>query len=162
MKLTNPAPLLEFASENLPEDWLIRIDVQHGLLEITLTDHNNKEISSVLDDSHPEESVTAGFIRLVNLARNQDGLGEVEWVYSDFLEPLDKKVVGLYPRYHLQKLDGTPVDPKAQYFVLRLDDGGSDPRHIAACRAAIQTYADHIEDHLPLLARDLFEQYGME
>ena len=46
--------------------------------------------------------------------------------------------------------------------MLRLDNGGSDPKHIAACRKAILTYADEIEDHLPELARDLREKYSSQ
>lgn len=52
------------------------------------------------------------------------------------------------------------VDKEAEYFVLRLDDGGKDPKHIAACRVAINAYADAIESHLPELAKDLRERYA--
>jgi hypothetical protein len=52
------------------------------------------------------------------------------------------------------------VDPKAEYFVLRLDKGGSDPKHIEACRKAIMTYATEIAEHLPQLSIDLFMRYG--
>ncbi len=62
---------------------------------------------------------------------------------------------GLYPKYQICKADGSPVDPSADYFVLRLD--GQDP-HALACRAAVLTYANHIEPHLPLVARDLREK----
>lgn len=66
---------------------------------------------------------------------------------------------GLHKRYRVEKLDG-PTDPDAEYFVLRLDDGGSDPKHIAACRKALLVYADEIETHLPELASDLRAKYG--
>lgn len=52
------------------------------------------------------------------------------------------------------------VDPKAEYFVLRLDDFGRDPVHIAACRKAVLCYAKAIELHLPQLAQDLMDRYG--
>jgi hypothetical protein len=53
------------------------------------------------------------------------------------------------------------VDEKAEYFVLRLDEGGSDLKHIAACRIAIHAYADAIEPHIPQLAKDLKERYPL-
>jgi len=83
---------------------------------------------------------------------------------------------GLHQRYYIQKIvktDGSflglqedklelhPVDKDAEYFVLRLDDGGSDPKHIEACRIAVNAYADAIKDHLPELAKDLKERYPM-
>lgn len=66
---------------------------------------------------------------------------------------------GLHSRYKVGKLEG-PTSPFAEYFVLRLDDGGSDKKHVAACRKAVLTYADEIEGHLPGLAEDLRERYG--
>ena len=66
---------------------------------------------------------------------------------------------GLYNRYLVEKREGQ-TDPNAEYFVLRLDDGGSDPAHIAACRKAVMTYANEIEPHLPQLAADLRERYA--
>ncbi len=66
---------------------------------------------------------------------------------------------GAYPRYCVTKLSGKPVDPEAHYFVLRLDNGGSDPKHIAACRVAILAYANAIHEHIPHLAQDLFDEY---
>jgi hypothetical protein len=52
---------------------------------------------------------------------------------------------GLHRRYIIQKADGEPVDPRAVYFVLRLDGFGDDPAHIQACRAAAKTYVEEIE-----------------
>jgi hypothetical protein len=66
---------------------------------------------------------------------------------------------GLLPKYHVTKTDGSPVDPGAEYFCLRLDWGGSDPIHIAACRAAVRCYAEQIQNHLPALAQDLLQRY---
>lgn len=48
---------------------------------------------------------------------------------------------GLHQRYIITKANGEPVDPRATYFVLRIDGYGRDPKHIAACRAAARTYA---------------------
>jgi hypothetical protein len=67
---------------------------------------------------------------------------------------------GLHLRYIVSKTDGQPVDDDAEYFVLRLDKNGSDPKHIEACRKAIITYAVVIETHLPELAKDLIERYS--
>lgn len=67
---------------------------------------------------------------------------------------------GLHGRYTIAKADESPVDPQAEYFVLRLDSGGSDPAHIKACRKAVMTYADEIEPHLPQLAADLRARYA--
>lgn len=43
----------------------------------------------------------------------------------------------LFNKYIVQKSDGSPVDPRAQYFVLRID---TDP----AARHALNAYALHI------------------
>jgi hypothetical protein len=55
---------------------------------------------------------------------------------------------GVYGKYTVSKADGSPVDPDAFYFVLRLD---TDP----AAREAIVHYADVIMDSNPTLAKDL-------
>lgn len=67
---------------------------------------------------------------------------------------------GLHARYIVSKADGTPVDPNAEYFVLRLDMGASDPIHRSACIEALLTYAIVIRNHLPKLSEDLFQRYG--
>lgn len=74
------------------------------------------------------------------------------------MDEQDKKR-GLYPRYHITKTSGKPVDSHAEYFVLRLDEEGGDPEHVQACRAAIITYAKRIKNTIPHLARDLMEKY---
>lgn len=82
---------------------------------------------------------------------------------------------GLHQRYYIQKIveatgpfdDGedmyktVPVDPDAEYFIMRLDEGGKDLEHIAACRIGIHAYADAIKDHLPDLAFDLKNRYPL-
>lgn len=63
---------------------------------------------------------------------------------------------GLKRKYAITHADGSPCDPDATYFVLRLDyhrDG--DNTHITACRAAAWRYADVIQTHLPALSSDL-------
>lgn len=67
---------------------------------------------------------------------------------------------GLHVRYLITKVDGTPCDKHAEYFVLRLDRHQSDSKHRAACIAALMVYADEIEDHLPKLAKDLRARYS--
>lgn len=67
---------------------------------------------------------------------------------------------GLHLRYIVKKANGGPVDPRAEYFVLRVDAHASDPKHAAACRKALMTYADEIEQHIPQLAAELRERYS--
>ncbi len=55
---------------------------------------------------------------------------------------------GLYGKYRIEKADGSPVDPKAIYFTLRLD---TDPH----ARAAIRAYMESCREENPELARDL-------
>lgn len=71
------------------------------------------------------------------------------------------KKAGILPKYRIQKMNGDPIDPRAEYFVLRLDDFGSDPIHIDACRFAIRAYAKAIEKHLPELSKDIIRKYGI-
>jgi hypothetical protein len=81
---------------------------------------------------------------------------------------------GLHQKYYIQRIvpEGEdffgnpkyglkPVDKDAQYFILRLDNGGSDPKHIAACRKAVLCYANEIKDHLSELSKDLIEKYSI-
>ncbi len=82
---------------------------------------------------------------------------------------------GLHARYYIQKIvraDGAfddgdsnykliPVDECSEYFVMRLDEGGKDLKHIAACRIGINAYADAIADHLPELSKDLKTRYPL-
>ncbi len=70
---------------------------------------------------------------------------------------------GLHHRYSIRKIIGggrlIPVDAGSEYFVMRLDKGGSDIEHIKACRIGVNAYADAIQHHLPDLAKDLKERY---
>jgi hypothetical protein len=45
-------------------------------------------------------------------------------------------------KYIIAKADGTPVDPEAKYFVLRLDK--KDRPDNRACRAALQMYCQEV------------------
>lgn len=62
---------------------------------------------------------------------------------------------GFHARYRVTKADGSWTDPAAAYFVLRLDSGGDDPEHIAACRAAARTYIEKAPRHLDKMAFEL-------
>src|SRR6185503_3497879 len=86
---------------------------------------------------------------------------------------------GLHKRYHIQKYVGKEfignnffgepeykpiledVDEGSEYFVMRLDVGGSDLLHVRACRIGVNAYADAIQKHLPELAKDLKERYPL-
>lgn len=70
------------------------------------------------------------------------------------------KFQGLYNKYLVSKADKSPVDEKAEYFVLRLDENSSDPIHTKACRKAILTYAENIKNHLPTLYNDIINKYN--
>lgn len=64
-----------------------------------------------------------------------------------------------HPTWPLERIL-QPIDKGSEYFVLRLDDGGKDPVHIAACRKAVLCYAEEIKYHLPELSKDLIERYS--
>lgn len=54
----------------------------------------------------------------------------------------------LFSKYHITKKDGSPVDPNAQYFVLRIDAD-------SAARAAVMVYAMCVEKDDPQFAGEL-------
>ena len=57
----------------------------------------------------------------------------------------------------IQKADGSPVDPKAFYFVLRIDQHGDDKVWIDCCREAVEHLAEALatREYLPELVVDL-------
>ena len=65
---------------------------------------------------------------------------------------------GLHIRYIISKADGSPVNPKNKYFVLKIE-GEGHPEHIRACRIALLKYADEIEAYLPQLAKEIRDKY---
>lgn len=67
---------------------------------------------------------------------------------------------GLHLKYHIRKADGSPVDPAFEGFVLRVD-AKAEPKHRAACLAALAAYADAIQPHIPQLADDLRGRYAL-
>ncbi len=56
----------------------------------------------------------------------------------------------LFNKYNIEKQDGSPVDPNAQYFVLRID---TDP----AARYALNAYALFVFKTDPKFSRELLE-----
>lgn len=67
----------------------------------------------------------------------------------------EENPTGFHARYKVTKADGTPCDPDAVYFVLRIDAGGKDHAHVSACRSALRTYVDAIWGTTGELAFDL-------
>ena len=65
---------------------------------------------------------------------------------------------GLYQKYELEHTDGSPIDPRNEYFVLKVA-GFGNADHIVASRIAIRAYADAIKDTMPELAADLMQRY---
>lgn len=72
-----------------------------------------------------------------------------------------KKLVPYKPKFGKSRYMEVEPDPSAEYFVMRLDEGGSDIEHIKACRIGVHAYADAIEHKLPQLATDLRERYPL-
>lgn len=66
---------------------------------------------------------------------------------------------GITRKYNITKVDGSPVDESAEYFVLRLDDKG-DAKHVEAGRKAMLTYAREIGEENPTLAKDIRDRYA--
>lgn len=66
---------------------------------------------------------------------------------------------GLYQKYRVEKSDGSPTDPSAEYFVLRLDKNDAWG---FACRRAILflAYDEIIQKMYPKLADDIIARYG--
>ncbi len=62
---------------------------------------------------------------------------------------------GLHQRYQIRKADGSECDPRAMYFVLRLDEFGTDKGHIEACRMAAREYAMNAPPWMEGVAADL-------
>jgi len=56
--------------------------------------------------------------------------------------------IGLYNKYNITKADGSPMDPNAFYFVLRLDKD----KH---ARVAAKAYAGSVRAENPSLAEQL-------
>lgn len=55
---------------------------------------------------------------------------------------------GLYGKYIIEKADGSPMNPEAEYLVLRLDNDET-------CRRAALAWSGFIQDRQPELAADI-------
>jgi hypothetical protein len=66
----------------------------------------------------------------------------------------------LHQKYILKRTDGKPIDEKAEFFILRLDELGHNPVHLNACRRGVLAYADAIAATKPELAKDLYNRYN--
>ena len=67
---------------------------------------------------------------------------------------------GLHQKYDLKHTDGSPIDPRNEYFVLKVA-GLEATDHIIASRIAVRAYADAIKDTRPELAEDLMRRYPL-
>ncbi len=75
----------------------------------------------------------------------------------------EDKQTELKAKYAISHTDGSPCDPNAKYFVLRLDyHEGMDEYHIACCRVAAEVYARGIADHLPALSAALMDVLSID
>jgi len=59
-------------------------------------------------------------------------------------------MTGLFGKYIIQKTDGTPIDPNAQYLVLRPDTD-------IAARVAIRAYIQALSDENAVFKQDLID-----
>lgn len=66
---------------------------------------------------------------------------------------------GLYGKFIIRKADGTPIDSKAKYIVLRYDVDSKDG---SASRHAIIAYARSIKSSNPQFADDLLKEMEVE
>lgn len=57
-------------------------------------------------------------------------------------------MANLFEKYKIEKADGSPVDPSAMYFVLRIDTD-------VHARIALRAYARSIRDTDPVFANEL-------
>jgi hypothetical protein len=125
--------------------------------------HRKYDISMV-DGTEIEEEATFFVIRVDAGQPEQKML----LAFSRMIEPIDQTFAtcvwalarqlnfdafirnGIKQKYIVKKLDGSPIDKKARYFVFRLDDNEAE-------RIAVEYYADLIEGAKPRMARQLKE-----
>lgn len=65
---------------------------------------------------------------------------------------------GLYDKYEIRKRDGSPVDPNAKYFVLRLDTDrfaiGAAQRYSKLCREENPKLSEHLDNLIEMVTND--------
>ena len=64
---------------------------------------------------------------------------------------------GLLPKYRITKADGTPVNPKAKYFILRYDDDMKDKEFLRASRKALFKFCFLMIPINPILSKELYD-----
>lgn len=69
---------------------------------------------------------------------------------------------GLKSKYIISKADGTPIDPKAKYFVLRYDQHMKDKGFLKASRLALARFCREIVLTFPALSQELWESFTGE
>lgn len=52
---------------------------------------------------------------------------------------------GLHSKYKIEHTDGSPIDPEAIYFVLRIDKKQKNLIHQIACREAAYKYCEEVK-----------------
>jgi hypothetical protein len=67
---------------------------------------------------------------------------------------------GLKMKYILSKVDGSSVDPRGDYFILKLNS--KTPWHRKASIKAILAYAESVKNDAPQLAADIIAKYDVE
>lgn len=72
----------------------------------------------------------------------------VEGTKGEVTVPIPEPEPGLFGKYVIRKRDGTPMDPQAAYFVLRVDGD-------AYARKAMRVYARAVKAENPELAKDI-------
>lgn len=69
---------------------------------------------------------------------------------------------GLLPKYRITKADGTPVNPKAKYFVLRYDRNMKDKKFLTASRVALSKFCSLMIPINPILSKELYNDIADE
>ena len=62
---------------------------------------------------------------------------------------------GLIPKYRIEKTDGSSINPKAKYFVLRYDANMKDKEFLKASQKALGKFILEIRESNHLLSVDL-------
>lgn len=66
---------------------------------------------------------------------------------------------GLYNKFIISKVDGSPIDPKAKYIILRYD---ADSKDFGPSQAAIRKYTEQIKQTNLQFATDLTNELDKE
>ena len=69
---------------------------------------------------------------------------------------------GLLPKYRITKTDGTPVNPKAKYFVLRYDGNMKDKEFLRASRRGLIEFCNQMMPINEVLSQELRSEVTKE